>query len=146
MSRAPIGTDFQNNPNIPGGSEKGRDLRRAPLALKLATHRWAISELADGVEHLFGHSPVPFPRFSARQYENVVPLLAHHFPDEALAYFGGREERAANIIMNRIHKMYWSDEQPASLRGYGTREHPTFWKPSDRAAAYARLNEAGWPW
>ena len=74
-----FGVDYVARKGGAGGSEKGRDSRRCPHALKLALYRWAVQCLAGGSEDEFYRRVGPGPgRFSARAMAPVVPLLSEY--------------------------------------------------------------------
>lgn len=119
--------DYVSRINGKGGSPPNRDTRPCPEKLREFSWRWAIDTIADGNESYFIHNPNAKARFSEKAYKPLIPILWEEFPKECQAYFGGREEKAAKLIANRIHKMYYCYTK--GIRGRGiSREHPKNWK------------------
>jgi hypothetical protein len=142
-----VGTDYRVRRNGRGGSRPGRDVRPAPKALKLAVYRWAVATVGGGAEAAFSRSIEPHrARFTKSVFEDVLEPLWDRLEDECLAYLTGREDRAAKLVSERFHKMYYAYDQKTKGRGEASPEHPRFWSATDRAAAEARLAEVGWPW
>ena len=132
--------DYVSRVNSGGGSKIGRDVRKCPRKLKEAARIWAITSLCKGNESAMIHNPNAGTRFSAKAYEPLIPILKQLFPAECEEYFGGRWERAANIIANRVHKMYYQND--GKLRGRGkSKEHPDNWEPSNVVMLFFRNYE-----
>ncbi len=112
--------------NKAGGSPKGRDVRRCPKSVKAFAHKWAIDNIGKGNESIFMHDPLRRPRFTKRLYVPLVSLIKEKFPLEYEAYFGGREEKAPNLIMHRVHKMYYHNDGKSRGRGKSN-ENPSHW-------------------
>lgn len=119
--------DYVSRVNAYGGSKPGTDKRRCPRVLKDYARRWAIENLCDGNESYFIHRVgKKRGRFSAKQYLPLIPILKEKFPKECEEYFGGRWERAGNLISNRVHKMYYQNDGKKRGRGKSS-EHPDNW-------------------
>jgi hypothetical protein len=140
------GMDYKSRRARYGGSPPGRDVRKCDPVLKLAAWRWAVATIGKGVEATFYRQLKGGGRFTARVFEPLVPELNLHFPLEAQAYFGGRDENAAKLIAERVHKMYYGTTDTTKGRGEASPEHPKHWGAPRRSAAEARLLEARWPW
>lgn len=119
--------DYRSIVGAKGGSPKGTDKRRCPKELKEFARRWAIENIAGGNESYFINNPNAGTRFTARVFEPVIPLLKENFPAACEEYFGGRWDRAAHLIMNRVHKMYYFNDGRRRGRGK-SREHPDYWR------------------
>lgn len=134
-----------------GGSVPGRDVRRCPDVIKLATYRWMVATIGGGnTAHfwaLLDPKASAKPRWSARTYEPVLPLLKEAFPEEYEAYFGGREWNGGHLLMERMYNQFYANDGKTKGRWSASGEHvERFWAAGRHAAARARLDEVGWPW
>lgn len=120
--------DYKSRANAKGGSPLGTDKRKCPKNMKYRIWQWAVEEIAHGNESHFIHNPNSRKgRFSKKLFEPLVPILMEEFPEESAEYFGGREEKAAHLIANRLHKMYYGNDGKTRSRGISS-EHPRNWK------------------
>lgn len=122
----PSELDYKSRVGVKGGSPKGRDVRDCPKPLKDLARKLAIQMIGDGNESYFINNPNAKSRFSIKAFRPIVPLLYEKMPAECEQYFGGREENAAYLIMERVHKMYYYNDGKHRGRGKSN-EHPDFW-------------------
>lgn len=147
LSSPSEGMDYKPRRTTRGGSKPGTVKIRCPYPLKLALYRWAIAEIGGGQEATFYRSLRPGGRFSAKAVAPVVPLLVDYLPEECAVYLAGdRMGRAAKLLDDRLHKMFYGSSPTSKGRGEGSSEHPRHWNPGDRAYAESRLAEVEWPW
>lgn len=127
--------------HIKGGSPKGRDQRRCPDVLKYFSWTWAIKVLGDGNESNLIHNPNSSKgRFTEKAYKPLIPILLKRFPEECEKYFDGRMEKAARLIMHRVHKIFYSNDGKTRTRAI-SREHPKYWKELRLANVLKRIAE-----
>lgn len=123
----PSELDYKSRIHPYGGSPKGREVRRCPRALKELARKLAVEDIAGGNESYFIHNPNHGSRFTAAAFAGIVLKLWEELPDECRQYFGGREDKAAYLISQRVHKMYYVYDKGGKSRGK-SREHPDEWK------------------
>lgn len=130
-----------------GGSPKGRDNRKPGDVLKLAAFKWAVAVIGGGEEAVFSRNVAGVrARFTPRVFEPLVAELNLYFPLEAQAYFEGRDENAAKLVCERVHKMFYGTTPTTKGRSEASREHPQMWSADRKAVAEARLAAVRWPW
>lgn len=119
--------DYRSRVGAGGGSPQGRDVRKMPKPVKEFLRQWAIENIADGNESYFIDAPKNNGRWSPKKFEPIITLLWEMFPEWAIYYFTGREDRSAYLVMQRHHKMYYHNDGKTRGRGK-SREHPDYHK------------------
>lgn len=109
-----------------GGSKSGKDMRHPGRTIKFRVWELALELIAHGNESYFVHAPFHSGRWSLKNFRPIVAILWQEMPELCQAYFGGREEVAANLIMQRHHKMYYIWKNGRRTRCIST-EHPSRW-------------------
>ena len=127
MAINPSEGDYKSRKNGKGGSPKGRVVRKCPRPLKKRALELGIEIIAHGNESHFLHNPNAGARFSAKPWWEIVRILKNELPVEYQEYFEGREDKAAYLISQRVHKMFYVYQNGKRYRGK-SREHPDNWK------------------
>lgn len=146
--------DYVSRKTSPGGSKPGRDARKPGDLILLGLYRCALATMPPpGVGEFWFYNRVGIQqrmpgRFTEAAVRPILPYLEQYLPFEWFQYTSFREEKAAHLVANRLHKMFYGTNKKAGTkgRGSGSSEHPRYWSQERRAAAEEGLRAVGWPW